>query len=105
MRSYKEFQLHSVTFRSLFIIVQRVENTGEPIYGNAELEKVEDAPKPVPVNQFSEYVTLLKRDNNAGFEKQYAVCNLAQPVSDNLVIQPRCIALVPVVQRADNSIQ
>ena len=57
-----------------------MENTGEPIYGNAELEKVEDTPKPVPVNQFSEYVTLLKRDNNAGFEKQYAVCNLAQPV-------------------------
>ena len=56
--------------------VQRVENTGEPIYGNAELEEVEDTPQPVAVNQFSEYVTLLKRDNNAGFEKQYKVCNL-----------------------------
>ena len=51
----------------------RVPDTGEPIYGNTDPEQVDDKPKPVPVNRFSEYVTRLKREKNAGFGKQYKV--------------------------------
>ena len=47
--------------------------TGEPIYGNAEVIETEDKPKPIPVSQFSEYVTQMRRDKNAGFAKQYKV--------------------------------
>ena len=47
--------------------------TGEPIYGNAEVMETEDKPKPIPVSQFSEYVTQMRRDKNAGFSKQYKV--------------------------------
>ncbi|XP_067027507.1 receptor-type tyrosine-protein phosphatase T-like isoform X2 [Acropora muricata] len=45
--------------------------TGEPIYGNAAVMETEDKPKPIPVSQFSEYVTQMRRDKNAGFAKQY----------------------------------
>ena len=48
-------------------------DTGDPIYGNTEAKEVDDKPKPVPVNRFSEYVTRLKREKNAGFGKQYKV--------------------------------
>ncbi|XP_015755726.1 PREDICTED: receptor-type tyrosine-protein phosphatase delta-like isoform X2 [Acropora digitifera] len=33
--------------------------------------ETEDKPKPIPVSQFSEYVTQMRRDKNAGFAKQY----------------------------------
>ena len=53
--------------------VARVPDTGDPIYGNTEPAEIDDKPKPVPVNRFSEYVTRLKREKNAGFVKQYKV--------------------------------
>ena len=56
--------------------VPRAEETGDPIYGNTAPNEVDDQPKPVPVSRYSEYVTSLKRDKNAGFGKQYKVhCN------------------------------
>ena len=47
--------------------------TAEPIYGNVEVADTEEKPKPIPVSQFSEYVTQMRREKNAGFAKQYKV--------------------------------
>ena len=43
------------------------------LYENAAVEGTEDMHKPIPVSQFSEYVTQMRRDKNAGFAKQYKV--------------------------------
>ncbi|KAK2555009.1 Receptor-type tyrosine-protein phosphatase T [Acropora cervicornis] len=48
-----------------------VGGTAEPIYGNAKVTETEDKPKAIPVSQFSEYVTQMRRDKNVGFAKQY----------------------------------
>ena len=50
--------------------------TAEPIYGNAKVTETEDKPKPIPVSQFSEYVTQMRREKNAGFAKQYKVLTI-----------------------------
>ena len=50
-----------------------MEATADPIYGNTAADDLDDKPKPIPVSQFSEYVTQLKREKNAGFAKQYKV--------------------------------
>lgn len=47
--------------------------TSDPIYGNAMPDEIDEKPTPVPLSRFSEYVTSLKRDKNAGFAKQYKV--------------------------------
>ena len=56
-----------------FLPGEPVGATGEPIYGNAAVMETEDKLKPIPVRQFSEYVTQMRRDKNAGFAKQYKV--------------------------------
>ena len=56
-----------------FLLGELLGGTAEPIYGNAEVMETEDKPKPIPVSQFSEYVTQMRRDKNAGFAKQYKV--------------------------------
>ena len=61
------------TFSLFFLPGEPVGATGEPIYGNAAVMETEDKPKPIPVSQFSEYVTQMRRDKNAGFAKQYKV--------------------------------
>ena len=50
--------------------------TAEPIYGNVEVADIEEKPKPIPVSQFSEYVTQMRREKNAGFAKQYKVLTI-----------------------------
>ena len=44
-----------------------------PLYENAAVEGTEDMHKPIPVSQFSEYISQMRRDKNAGFAKQHKV--------------------------------
>ena len=44
-----------------------------PLYENAAVEGTEDIHEPIPVSQFSEYVTQTRRDKNAGFANQHKV--------------------------------
>ncbi|XP_067027504.1 receptor-type tyrosine-protein phosphatase S-like isoform X3 [Acropora muricata] len=69
-----------------------VGGTAEPIYGNVEVADTEEKPKPIPVSQFSEYVTQMRREKNAGFAKQYKLLvsgqqfpweNAKKPVNKN----------------------
>jgi len=46
-------------------------DTTMPLYENAAVEGTEDIHEPIPVSQFSEYVTQTRRDKNAGFAKQH----------------------------------
>ncbi|XP_068725972.1 receptor-type tyrosine-protein phosphatase T-like isoform X6 [Montipora capricornis] len=60
---------------------ETVEATADPIYGNTAADDLDDKPKPIPVSQFSEYVTQLKREKNAGFAKQYKLLAQGQQFS------------------------
>ena len=59
-----------------FLLGEPVGGTAEPIYGNVEVADTEEKPKPIPVSQFSEYVTQMRREKNAGFAKQYKVLTI-----------------------------
>ena len=66
--------------KCVFLLGEPVGSTAEPIYGNAAVMETEDKPKPIPVSQFSEYVTQMRRDKNAGFAKQYKVLTITTTV-------------------------
>ena len=51
-----------------------------PLYQNAAVEETEVIHKPIPVRQFSEYVTQMRRDKNAGFAKQHKVISTTTSV-------------------------
>ncbi|XP_068677380.1 receptor-type tyrosine-protein phosphatase T-like isoform X2 [Montipora foliosa] len=67
---------------------ETVETTADPIYGNTAADDLDDKPKPIPVSQFSEYVTQLKREKNAGFAKQYKLLAQGQQFSWNDAKKP-----------------
>ncbi|XP_015755647.1 PREDICTED: receptor-type tyrosine-protein phosphatase delta-like [Acropora digitifera] len=92
--------------------------TAEPIYGNAEVTETEDKPKPIPVSQFSEYVTQMRREKNAGFAKQYKLLasgqqfpweNAKKPVNKNknryanIIPYDHSRVILPLVDGAENS--
>ena len=88
-----ESRIHTLMRQLLWIeysvYFERLTNGGEttmPLYQNAAVEETEVIHKPIPVRQFSEYVTQMRRDKNAGFAKQHKVISTTTSVWSSIPI-------------------